>query len=147
MARKGKNKKINRKKFKNKVCRNCKLCTKNFSPVFCFDKFYKQNPKKFINVIPKKFKKYKNTLRMILKSDKKRFNNPLYIFKKIFCDSNICNGCIKSTPKIIQCIDIFKSQLDMQNTIKKGPIVAILCSDDKIFKEKIRLIIENNNRQ
>ncbi len=160
MSRRRKNKEMSEKKFKNKVCNRCKSCSGIIIPAFCFNKLYKSDPPKFIRVMPSSYLNNQVSFELLRSYNYKDMMVRVTTFRRIFCQSNICKNCKGDVATTMNCITIFRNQSDAKakstSVIKKvkhhvkiikKPEVTIMCSDDDEFKEEVKRIIENNNKQ
>lgn len=108
--------KYSKKQFINNVCSQCRLCKKNAEPNFCYYVVYKENPKKFINMILVNLIEVRRWLASTGVSDTTRCldEDIEYIFNMGFCSSNFCgerretgNTCAY----IAGCLSAFRLQV------------------------------------
>lgn len=142
--------------FKTKICRDlCLFCDNDTDPKFCFNRLFENNESAFKSTIVFNIMQYSHQLDVIMNESNKNIKkNPYLInrFEAIFCFNNVCKNCKQSKKSILRCIRLFKRQY---NTIKMDfsslnkvkivlPEVAILISNNEVFKERVKYIFENN---
>ncbi len=113
MARKGKNKRKQRKYSKRQfveiVCSNCNMCANKGDPIFCYNSIYKINPKRFGTVLGNLMrisKHYKD-------SDLSASDIGIEQFSDTFCHTGVCSNSFSAfCPLLPDCHEIFSAQVE-----------------------------------
>jgi hypothetical protein len=151
---------MSKKKFKRTICHKCRVCEGNPNPKFCYKVLYKNNPKAFMDELLPDILHDPSIWTFIQELDKDDF-------KTILCAIINCSRCKKDDKAINSCMNKFKNQVEngrrytksgnggIRATYKKSKkkkekeiaYAAVMISDNEKFKERVRDILGNNNKQ
>lgn len=154
MGRKKRIKQLSKDEFKKFVCLiECNYCKNLQNPTFCYNLYSKDNLD-FEWHILKEIKKHVEFLDKLVNSDNEIVDNSMIavqVFKRIFCNSEVCKSCNKKNKNIIGCIKKFKKQYRNQKINCKKEYkdtktkVKIIMSSNKEFQSEVKKILESNN--
>jgi hypothetical protein len=109
--------------------------------------------------VPKMLAEHNNLLRAIVDVDPIANYIANAIFKKVFCDANVCHNCKKDAQQSMKCLAMFREQaLAKTNSLivsklRKNPekhhpaVVTIMSSQNSKFLKEVDRILENNIKQ
>ena len=159
MVRKNGKKKFSKEEFVEEICMNkCFVCYgSDLEPTFCYNQLYRKNAKLFINsVMPNLINHWQELVRL-QNNIKTADEQMLQLFRKIFCNSNICNRCASSDFDVYLCISKWMDQGEIVSNdgVKNN---SITCTEKKIkpflfipknikFNKEIDRILENYSKQ
>ncbi len=146
-----------RKKFKREVCPKCGLCDVSTNMRLCYNRLYLNDPAVFMSVILPALIEHRAELEEVKKSKIPANIKDTQIFKKVFCDADICKHCNGTTLRAVEvCFMSFLSQTKpttctMIKAAKKipasPPVMSTIISDNDDFEKEILRILEEYNRK